>query len=237
VSIVFLHPVGLDGRVWSGVSGPGEVTLNFPGFGDAPALPGPLSLDALADHVAGTLDQPATGGEPATVVGMSLGSMVAQHLAIRHPDRVRSLVLCAGASQSNPEASRQRAQLTRDGGMAGILPSTLTRWFTSDALRALDHPGVAYVRDRLLRDDPETFAAYWEAMGQHHTTDRLGVVGAPVTVIAAGGDRSVPVEAMRRLADAIPGAAFQVIDGPHLLHLERPAEFRAALDEHLKALS
>jgi pimeloyl-ACP methyl ester carboxylesterase len=230
MTTLFLHPVGLDAQVWSGIAGDDDVALDFPGFGSAPSLAEPLSLAALADHVAGTM----TG--PATVVGMSLGSMVAQHLAIRHPDRVRSLVLCAGAAQSNAAAAKQRAELARTGGMAGILPSTLERWFTSDALLALHHDGVAYVRDRLLRDDPETFAAYWEAMALHHTTAELGGVAVPVTVVAAADDRSVPVAAMQRLADAVPGAVLRVIDGPHLVPLERPDEFRAVLAEHAARL-
>ncbi len=230
MSTLFLHPIGLDRRVWSGIAEAEDVALDFPGFGNAPPLAGPLSLGGLADHVAGWM----TG--PMTVVGMSLGSMVAQHLAIRHPELVRSLVLCAGASQSNPEAAKQRAELARTGGMAGVLPSTLTRWFTSEALRALHHDGVAYVRDRLLRDDAETFAAYWDAMALHHTTEELGGVAVPVTVVAAADDKSVPVAAMQRLADAVPGAVLRVIAGPHLAPLERPEEFRAVLAEHAARL-
>lgn len=227
MSSLFLHPIGLDGKVWDGLAGPDDLALDLPGFGTAQPLTEPLSLAGLADHVAGIIT--ATGGGPMDVVGMSLGSMVAQHLAIRHPALVRSLLLCAAGARSNPKAAKQRAELTRAGGMAGVLSSTLTRWFTGDALRALHHPGVVYVRDRLLRDDPETFASYWEAMGPHDSTEELARISVPVSVVAAGADRSVPVENMQLLADAIPGATFTVIDGPHLLHLERPDEFRDAI--------
>lgn len=234
MTTLFLHPVGLDRHVWDGIAAPGDLTLDFPGFGGTPplpeSLPGPLSLPALADHVAAALPGPVD------VVGLSLGSMVSQHLALRHPELVRSLVLCAGGPHSNPDAARQRAQQARTGGMAGALPSTLTRWFTTEALHALHHPGVVYVRDRLLADDAETFARYWEAMGPHRVTESLGGIAVPVTVVAAAGDRSVPVATMALLADGITGAELRVVDGPHLLPLERPAEFRAILADHAARL-
>jgi len=147
---------------------------------------------------------------------------------------VRSLVLCAGGPQANVEASLGRAAAVRESGMAGVLTSTLTRWFTPQALVALDDPGVAYVRERLLTDDAETFAAYWEAMARHDVIDQLAEISVPVTVVAGSADRATSVETLQRIADAVPGAVLRVVDGgSHLYPLEDPQGFRQILDEHL----
>ncbi len=223
---VFLHPIGLDARLWDDFARPGDLALSFPGFGDT-RLAGPPTFAGLADFVADQLT------EPADLVGVSLGSMVAQHTALLRPDRVRSIVLACGGMATSPETSRQRARDTREGGMAGVLDQTLDRWFTPAALADEDHPGVGYARRRLLADDPEVFAAYWEAMAEHDLRDRIAGVRVPTTVVAAAGDKSVPVEAMRAIAELVDGARFEVIDGPHIVPLENADGFRAVLAGHL----
>jgi 3-oxoadipate enol-lactonase len=219
--IVYLHPVALDGGLWSAVARPGALTPDFP-------RSGPVSVAGLADHVAGLLDGPAD------VVGMSLGSMVAQHLALRRPELVRSLVLACGGMRTDPAVSRQRAENTRRVGMAGTLDETLRRWFTAEALADPDHPGVAYARRTLLADDAEVVADYWAAMAQHDVTEVLGAITAPTTCLGATADVSVPLAAMKAVADRIPLAWFREIPGPHIAVLEEPAAFAAAVDEHLQ---
>jgi pimeloyl-ACP methyl ester carboxylesterase len=226
VPVVYLHPIGLDAQLWRDLAGPGDLALSFPGFGDTP-LPEPPTFPALADFVAGSV------AEPADLVGVSLGSMVAQHTALLRPDKVRSLVLACGGVAGNAEASRQRARDTRAGGMAGVLDSTMERWFTAEALAAREHPGVEYVRKRLLTDDPAVFAAYWEAMAGHDVREAIRQLRVPVTVVAAAGDRAVPVEVMRGVAELIEGAVFEVIDGPHIVPLENPAGFADVVRRHL----
>lgn len=224
--VVYLHPIGLDARLWRDVAGPDELALSFPGFGDTP-LAAPPTFAALADFVADSVPGPAD------LVGVSLGSMVAQYTALLRPDKVRSLVLACGGVAGNAEASRQRARDTREHGMAGVLDSTLQRWFTPEALAEQAHPGVGYARKRLLTDDPAVFAAYWEMMAGHDLRARIGQVRVPATVVAAAGDRSVPVDAMRGVAELIDGAVFEVIDGPHIVPLENPAGFGELVRRHV----
>jgi pimeloyl-ACP methyl ester carboxylesterase len=232
VPIVYLHPVGLDGRFWDGVAVAGALTPDLPGFGDTPPA-GSLSFAELVDFVAGLL--PA--GEPADIVGLSLGSMVAQHVAIRRPELVRSVVFACGSAAAGAEACLQRAEQTRDSGMEGVLVSTLERWFSPQALATEGHPGVAYARRRLLADDPATFAGYWEAMAEHDLTSSMETVRVPVTVIAATADAAVPVSVMADLADRIPGARLETIDGPHMVPLEDAAGFAALVTRHLERVA
>jgi 3-oxoadipate enol-lactonase len=229
VPAVYLHPVGLDGALWGSVAEPGALTPSFPGFGDTPPLPGPPSFAALVDFVAGAV----AGSGPVDLVGVSLGSMVAQHVAVRRPELVRSLVLACGGLATATDALLERAAATRRGGMAGVLDSTLERWFTAPALAEPGHPGVAYARTRLLTDSAEVFAAYWEQMSAHDLAGQLPAVRVPTTVVAGDVDVSAPIPVMRLVADAIPGARFEVVPGPHLLPLENPAGFAATVREHL----
>jgi 3-oxoadipate enol-lactonase len=227
--IVFLHPIGLDRHVWSGVLPPGAIALNFPGHGDNGGdVAAPLSIAGLADYVLGQL-----GGHAVTLVGLSLGGMVAQHIAIAAPHAVTSLVVACSTAAADPRVMLDRAALTRSEGMAGSLRMTLDRWFTPQALAAPGHPGVEYARRRLLADDPEIVARYWEAMAVHNVSDQLGLVKVPSTFIAGAADPSSPVEVLEGMARAVPGAVLKVVDGPHMLPLERPQEFSAVLAEHL----
>jgi 3-oxoadipate enol-lactonase len=227
VPVLYLHPIGLDSQLWRGVAAEPALTPDFPGFGESD-LDGKPSFGALVEFVAGLLPGPAD------IVGVSLGSMVAQHVAVERPDLVRSLVLACGSARANAEASLQRAAAARAGGMKAVLPATLERWLTPAALSSAGHPGVTYVRNRLLGDDPEVFASYWEAMAQHDMLDALSQVRVPVTVIAADGDRAVSVPDMAEIARRIPGARFEVMPGPHILPLENGAGFRDAVARHLE---
>lgn len=225
--VLYLHPIGLDRQLWQGVAAEPALMPDFPGFGET-SLDGKPSFAALVEFVVGLLPGPAD------IVGVSLGSMVAQHVAVERPDLVRSLVLACGSARANAEASLQRAAAARAGGMNAILPSTLERWLTPAALSSEGHPGVTYVRSRLLRDDPEVFASYWEAMAQHDMLDALSQVRVPTTVIAADRDRAVSVPDMAEIARRIPGARFEVMTGPHILPLENGTGFRDAVARHLE---
>lgn len=227
--LVFLHPIGLDHRVWHDVAPPGGVCLDFPGFGSAPATAS-VSLAALVDYVVGQV--PA----PATFVGLSLGGMVAQQIAVRRPDAVTSLVVVCSRPSASPESLRERARLTRSRGMAGTLASTLERWFSPGALASPGHAGVAYARQRWLADDPEVVARYWEAMGGHDVRQALGRATVPITYIAGTLDRANSPGTLSRAAAAAADGAVEVIEGPHMLPLEQPKAVRAALDRHLSRL-
>lgn len=229
-TVVFLHPVGLDQTIWSAVRSPGDRALDFPGHGTEPP-PESVSMAGLVDHVL------AHVAEPVTLVGLSLGGAVALQLGIRAPERVASLVVACSTAASRPPVMFERAAAIRAGGMAGVVESTLERWFTAEALATPGHPGVEYARKRLLADDAETIAAYWEAMAEHNVSSELGTIDVPTTIIAGARDAAGGPEVMRPIAEAIPGATFEVVDGPHMLPLEQPRAFRAALDRHLERAS
>src|SRR5438128_5640823 len=224
--ILFLHPVGLDRNIWTDVLSPRDRALDFPGHGTEPPAE-TVSMTGLVDYVLSQVS------DPVTLVGLSLGGAVALQVAIRAPDSVASLVVACSTATSRPHVMFERATAIRQGGMAGVLQSTLERWFTPEALATSGHEGVEYATKRLLADDAKTIARYWEAMAEHNVASALATINVPTTIIAGARDAAGGPGAVEPIARSIPCAVFEVIDGPHMLPLEQPREFRAAVDRHL----
>ena len=121
----------------------------------------------------------------------------------------------------------QRAAEAERGGMAAVLESTLERWFTPAARAELpEHPGVAYARRTLLALEPACFADGWRAIAGHDIRERLGEIGVPTTALAGAADSASPLARTREIAEAVAGARLVVLDGPHMMHLERPGRVR-----------
>jgi 3-oxoadipate enol-lactonase len=231
VTLVLLPPIGLDRSCWDWVELPeGEVHRHeFPGFGRRPRAPEPPSMDELADEVA--RDYPG----PLDVAGVSMGGMVAQHLALRHPRRVRSLLIACTGAAVDPEIMVERAAQVESDGIDGMLDATLQRWFTPAALaRNPEHPGVGYARRTLLALHPGSFADGWRTIADHDVRARLGEIRAPTTCVAGSADPVGTRERVRELEELIPRAQLLLREGPHMLHLESPDEFGSALHDHLR---
>jgi len=126
----------------------------------------------------------------------------------------------------------ERARAAEDGGMEAVVASTLGRWFSQFALADPNHAGVAYARRCLLADDPRVFAAYWRAMAVHDVKDRLAGIRMPVTVITGSIDVAAPAASLQAMADRLPVSRFEIVSGPHILPLEEPERFAAAIHRH-----
>ncbi|MEF2978070.1 alpha/beta fold hydrolase [Subtercola sp. YIM 133946] len=232
MTVVLLHSIGLDSRSWQFLSSSelaDAVRYDLLWHGGRAEPDDALTLRAMAadvvDSVPGRLD----------VVGVSMGGYVARQLALHWPNRVRSL-LTAGASAGDGVGGgplRDRAELTERVGMTGVVHSTLQRWFTDKALTA-DTPAVAYARSQLVNAHPNAFAASWRALASDDSLPRLHQLNIPTTVVHATDDASVPMVASERVAHQIPGSRLVLVPGPHMMHLERPQEFEAAVHEHLR---
>lgn len=233
MNLVLLHPIGLDGESWRLLTHPRladavKYTLPWHGRRERPSTE--PSLAALADDVL------AANPGPVDLVGLSLGGAVALTASVRHPERVRSLFLACSGAGGHGDVLRARATEVDRVGMAGILDSTLSRWFTGEALRSQGHPGVGYARDRLLSHSPDSFAAGWRALAGLDLFDALSTVSARTTVLHADQDVTGSEEARMAMARRIPGSRFVTVRGPHMVQLENPDGFQAALLDHLEWL-
>lgn len=231
--VILLHPVGLDGGVWEPLAtqlADGRMVMcpSLRGHGDAVVAVPPWTVADLAADVHEEIERARAGA--ADVVGLSLGGMVAQQLALDFPRDVRSLVLLnttAGFDANVREGIRQRGQRALEGGMATVVEETLERWC---APAARSGELAARIRQLLLNRDPRSWAASWDAMADFDARPRLGQLGIPVLVIAAGDDRSTPPSVSSELVEALPRARLRIIRGAsHLGPLEEPGRYRSLI--------
>lgn len=222
--MVLLHPVGLDGSFWGGLVARCAVdhtvvSVDIRGHGSSPEAERPGHMDARVAEIANLIAK--LDGGPAILLGVSFGGMIAQNVAIAHPQSVSGLVLAACPGRI-PEAGRagilQRAADAEAGGMEAVVDTTLQRWFTPGYQSSA---AVQAVRQRLLSDSVSGFAAAWEAVAEHDALDDLRNVDVPALVVAGEADEATPLDAKRALAEAIPGARLEIMEGaPHMMQIE-----------------
>lgn len=254
---------GAGARVYYDIEGEGDPLLLVPGFGcntsiyraNTPALarrfrticldprgagrsdspPDGYTMAIYADDCAAVLD--AAGERSASVFGTSFGGMIAQHLAILRPERVRRLVLgCTtpgGAAHVNPAPESIEAFVT-SATLADPVASLRMRFPLnySDAYLAThaDELIAWAVADDGLRSTPAGSAGQFAAVQGHDTGDRLPEIAAATLVLHGEDDRLVPVENARILARRIPNARLRVFAGArHVFFFERADEVNAAI--------
>ena len=169
-------------------------------------------------------------------IGLSMGGMVGQGLAIRHPELVRGLVIANSASRY-PDAARplwaERIAKVEQGGLEAIADMVIERYFSA-GFRAAQPDIVAAYRRQLLQTDPAGYAAACPAVRDVDWLDRLASIRCPTLVIAGREDVGAPVALSEAMQQRIPGAELVVIDeAAHLSVVEQPAAFGAAIDRFL----
>lgn len=204
------------------------------GSGGSTVTPGPYTTAQFADDAVALLDH--LGIERSDVFGMSLGGMICQELALRYPERVACLVLgCthagfAHAIQPPEETGRAFAMQTDD--WAERMRALASLAFARD----VDPSLLERFTDKKSGDvqDPAGYRAHIDAVQHHDALDRLGSIRAPTLVVSGDDDRIIPGANSEVLAQRIPDASLEVIDGAgHLFFLERPERTVAVLEDFL----
>jgi 3-oxoadipate enol-lactonase len=208
------------------------------GTGRSAPVRGRLSMRALADDAVTVLD--AAGVERAHVVGASMGGMVAQHVALEHAERVRSLVLACTAPGGRTGAPPWRLLASAAArpllGTRRSFPLVAPSLYAARTLR--DHPDrVSEDLDRRMADStsPLTLYAQLGAIARHDTRARLAELAEVPTLVVHGlEDRLVPPVRGRELAQLIPGAHLELIpDCGHLLTTDAEEQTAGAILAHL----
>ncbi len=214
--VVLLHPIGVDRGWWDEYIQDWQhhfeiVTIDLRGHGESSLVTTPVSLADHARDIAAVLEH--AGVTAASLVGVSMGGMVAQRVAIQAPTRVASLILCATAG-GFPDDVRPRilarGDMNRAGQMSEVVEDTIARWFLPDTSRP---DLVERCRARLLADDWYSWSANWQAISQLDNLAELGAVTQPALVIAGDADASIPPAVSQRIADALPLGRFISIPG------------------------
>jgi 3-oxoadipate enol-lactonase len=241
--VVMSHALGLDVRMWDDLAArlaKTHTVLRYEhrGHGGSAVPPGPYTMIELVDDAARVIREWGRG--PVAWIGLSMGGMVGQGLAILHPELLRGAVL-ANTTVRYPEAAAAiwaaRIAAVEQGGMAAVADAVVERYLGADYRAA--HPAeTAALKAKLLRCDPLGYLGCCHAVAQVDWLDRLSAVHTPTLVIAGGKDVGATPEMARAIAERIAGAELTVFDeASHLSVAEVPDLFHAAVAAHLRRLA
>ena len=202
------------------------------GHGQTDAPPGPYSLEQMADDARGLLAH--LGVARTHWLGLSMGGMIGQVMALRHPEVLDSVVLADTTGQVAPNAVQMwedRAQAARASGMATLVEGTLSRWFT-EPFRNREPALMARIGAMIAGTPVEGYAGCCAAIAGVSTLERLRTLGHPALVLVGDQDQGTPPAMAQLIAEHWPGARLQVLaDAAHLPNLEQAQAFnRAVLD-------
>jgi 3-oxoadipate enol-lactonase len=231
--VVLLHGLGLSSRFWFDIPAtladdpqqPRRVlAIDNRGTGKSDKSRGPWTMATMADDVVAVLDD--AGIDSAFIVGISMGGMIAQQVALRHPKRVRGLVLLATT------AGFLMGGLPEAAALARFVSLPLGGKRAARNLVRLLLPPSKWGRAReifrdwphAMRDDPTTpatFAAHLFAASTHLVTRRLSAIECSVVVVAGKHDQLIPLKNAHVLAKRIRRAELEVIeDAGHAVFAE-----------------
>jgi 3-oxoadipate enol-lactonase len=216
------------------------ITFDHRGIGRSEAATPAFTVEAMADDAVCVIDD--LGLDAVHVYGFSLGGMVAQQMVLRHPERVRGLVLGAthagGRRVAAPEPEvmaffqRRMTMQSEEAAWASVpynygarCRATQTERIAEDIELRLTNPFNVHA-----------YRAHLYAASLHNTYGRLGRIGAPTLVVHGAEDRMIPVANAHLMAERIPGAQLRILeDSGHLYPTDEPgidAEIGAFIEAH-----
>ncbi len=236
--VVFANSLGTDFRLWDKVvplmpKGLRLIRYDKRGHGLSSCPPGPYGMGALVRDAERLLD--VLGVRDCVFVGLSIGGMIAQGLAVKRLDQVRALVLSnSGAKLGTPQIWADRIAAIRAEGIEAIADATMERWFPASFRAGAELPAW---RNMLTRQPVEGYVGCANAIaGADFITPTSGLT-LPTLAIAGSEDGSTPPDLVRETADLIKGSRFELIRGAgHLPPVDKPAEYAALLRSFLSSI-
>lgn len=240
--VVLSHALGCDLRMWDGVAAllaRAHTVLRYDhrNHGGSEVVPGALRIEQLAGDAAELIAREA-GGEPVHFVGLSMGGMTAQALAVQRPELLRSVVIANSAAHYPDQTPwRMRAETVAAQGVAAIAPGAVARWLTPAFAGTPEGRAAAKaLHDTLAATDPQGYIASCGAVAAIDFRESNRRITVPTLVIAGAQDEATPPAMSEAMVAAIPGARLATIDGAHLSAVERPVEFTEQLIDFWRSL-
>jgi 3-oxoadipate enol-lactonase len=207
------------------------------GHGHTDAPRGAYTLDQLAEDALALLR--SLGITRTHWVGLSMGGMIGQTLALKAPDVFASLSLCDTSSRIPAEAKplwQERIRTAESQGMEPLVEPTLSRWFTEPFRKA--RPDVTDRVAKMIRSTPAAgYAGCCAAISVLDLTDRIGAIKLPTVVIVGEDDPGTPVAASKVISEKIAGSKLEILPkAAHLSNMEQPEAFNQALTGFLSSL-
>lgn len=185
---------------------------------------GRLSVETAADDLAALLD--ALGvSKPARVVGVAVGAGVSIKFASKYPERVARLVLSSpatGVAEDRRQATEERADHTERQGMRAVAEATMATAYPEMLREGERFPAM---RGRWLANDPESYAATTRMLADMALEGDFARIECPTLVVGNEHDALRPPETAKKVADAIPGAEFEMLPSGHFMPTQTPELF------------
>jgi len=203
---------------------------------DAPAEA--YTLTQLADDARALLK--ALGVARTHWIGLSMGGMIGQTLALTSPEILKSLSLCDTSSRIPAEMKHvwdERISTVAAKGMDPLVEPTIARWFTPKFIETRQDV-IEPVRAMIRRTPPKGYVGCCHAIKALDLTDRLKAIALPTLIVVGAQDQGTPLAASQAIHDQIKGSELVVLDpASHLANLEQPDAFTRALEQFLKRVS
>ena len=233
--VVFANSLGTDLRLWDQIlpllpEGLRLIRYDKRGHGLSSCTKAPYAMGKLVRDVELLLDHLQV--RDAVFVGLSIGGLIGQGLAVKRLDQVRALVLSnTGAKIGTPDIWQDRISALRKGGIEALSDTILQRWF-SDTFRRTD--AFEAWQNMLIRQPVEGYTGCSAAISGTDFYETTATLRLPVLGIGGDQDGSTPPDLVRETAALVPGSRFHLIRGAgHLPCVEKPGEYAEVLTEFL----
>jgi 3-oxoadipate enol-lactonase len=233
--VVFANSLGTDLRLWDDVVPllPSELRIiryDKRGHGLSSCPPAPYSMGALVTDAERLLDHLGVTG--CVFVGLSIGGMIAQGLAVKRLDLVRGMVISNTAAKiGTAQMWEERIAAVRAGGIEALADAVMERWF-SKPFRQTE--ALAGWRNMLVRQPAEGYIGCGAAIAGTDFYTTTATLTLPTLAIAGTEDGSTPPDLVRETADLIKGSRFHLMRGAgHLPCVEKPGEYAEVLTAFL----
>jgi 3-oxoadipate enol-lactonase len=240
-ALVFINALGTDLRIWDDVArivshGFRIVRYDKRGHGLSESGPDRYDMADYARDLGALLDRLAV--ERATIIGLSIGGLIAQEFYRQRPDAFTALVLCDTAAKiGDDESWDARIAQIECGGIDAIADFILQRWFTNE-FRARRSPELAGWRAMLTRTSKQGYLAACGALKRADLRPYAGAIEVQTLCLVGEEDGSTPVSMVRETAGLIRGSRFKVIKGAgHLPNLEQPKTLARLIARHAERAS
>jgi 3-oxoadipate enol-lactonase len=213
------------------------IAYDHRGAGESSRMEEPFTIAQLAEDAAGLLD--ALEVDSAHVLGISMGGMVAQELALAHPERIRTLTLgctyCGGegSALASPPVAQRLVESLRSGDRELALR---TGWGICISPRHVEDPELYATYSALAlkrRVAKAVIVAQMQAIAAHDTSARLAQLTLPTLIVHGTADELIPVQNAHVIAGHMPGARLEILEGTgHLFFWEEPLRSAELVRDH-----
>jgi 3-oxoadipate enol-lactonase len=233
--LIFSHSLACTVRMWDPQIAAFKdryriLAYDMRGHGQSAAPAGPYTLDMLADDVLALMKELRI--QRARYVGLSIGGMIGQHLALKEPGRFERMVLADTGHTQTPETLKQweeRIRIAQAQGMKPLVAGTMERWFTP-AFR--ESPQAKRIAELIANTPVPGYVGCAQAIMKLNTTARLKDIKLPVLAIT--GEADAAAAGTRYIGEHLPGAKFvNIPQAAHIANIEQAEKFNQALRDFL----